>query len=307
MSSQALIKEPGRSPRLEIHARPKATPGTAVLRVATVGLCRTDLLVADDSIKITTPLILGHEFSGWVEDVGSGADAPAWIAPGALAAVNPTATGPFGADAYMGLDFDGSIATHVRVPFGKLHDAAGMDPRVAAYLEPVACALGSVDVLRTLRGRGLLIGGNRIASLTEQALRGDGAKNGYDLDVMDMDELRGCAAELACAYDWVVETNATQEMFALAALVLKRRGTLVVKSRHPGARAIEVRDYVLKEISVVGRTRSGFPEAMSWLRSHEAFVAGLIGAEFDIGDWQRAFAAANAGEAGKTFIKVNGA
>ena len=42
------------------------------IKVHTVGLCRTDLNVANGIIPIENNLILGHEFSGTIEEVGEG-------------------------------------------------------------------------------------------------------------------------------------------------------------------------------------------------------------------------------------------
>jgi threonine dehydrogenase-like Zn-dependent dehydrogenase len=52
---------------------PHAGPGEAVLRVAAVGICGSEIeAVASRSPRRTPPLVLGHEFCGEVESVGPG-------------------------------------------------------------------------------------------------------------------------------------------------------------------------------------------------------------------------------------------
>jgi L-iditol 2-dehydrogenase len=60
---------------LEIRdvAAPQAGPGEAVVRVAAVGICGSEIeAVASRSPRRTPPLVLGHEFCGEVESVGPG-------------------------------------------------------------------------------------------------------------------------------------------------------------------------------------------------------------------------------------------
>ncbi len=53
-------------------AEPEPVPGTVKIRVAWTGICGTDLHVYHDTFRNYPPVILGHEFSGVVEAVGSG-------------------------------------------------------------------------------------------------------------------------------------------------------------------------------------------------------------------------------------------
>lgn len=54
-------------------------PGEVLVRVAAAGLCHSDLSVVNGSRPRPTPMVLGHEAAGVVEDVGPGVDA---VAPG---------------------------------------------------------------------------------------------------------------------------------------------------------------------------------------------------------------------------------
>lgn len=296
-----LLKRPGEDAALVPMERPEPGPGQALVRVLTVGLCRTDLLVADGRLPVAGPVVLGHEFSGIVEACGPGAS----IAPGTLVAADPTFPLEDGTDGFIGVDADGALATWLPLPAERLFAADGLDPRHAAYLEPIAAAMGGLGAVREAGGRGAVVGDNRIAGLTAAVLAAPG--DGGDLPAFDRISHADLASLPANSYDWLLETRLSDALLADAARVLRPGGRLVVKSRHLDAASLPIRAYVLKRLSVVGRTRSGFPEAMRWLRGNQETVSGLIGKEFPIGSWAEAFAAAESGEGNKVFVSLPGA
>jgi 6-hydroxycyclohex-1-ene-1-carbonyl-CoA dehydrogenase len=64
---------------LEHHPRPAELPGPgeAMIEVAGCGVCHTDLSFLHDGVRTRSalPLVLGHEISGYVREVGPGVDA----------------------------------------------------------------------------------------------------------------------------------------------------------------------------------------------------------------------------------------
>jgi len=70
---KAIVKTkpgPGNVDLVDV-AEPELTPGGVKIRVAWSGICGTDLHVYHDTFRNYPPVILGHEFSGVVEAVGS--------------------------------------------------------------------------------------------------------------------------------------------------------------------------------------------------------------------------------------------
>jgi len=51
-------------------------PGEVIVRIANSGVCHSDVSVIDGTIPFPTPVVLGHEGAGIVEEVGSGS--PRW-------------------------------------------------------------------------------------------------------------------------------------------------------------------------------------------------------------------------------------
>ena len=78
---------------LRMHDEPKPEPkdGEALVRIASVGICASDVHWFKDgrigTTKLTEPLVLGHEASGVVEAVGDGVDG---IKPGMRVAIEPS-------------------------------------------------------------------------------------------------------------------------------------------------------------------------------------------------------------------------
>jgi threonine dehydrogenase-like Zn-dependent dehydrogenase len=290
-----LVKPVDGAPFIEGALRPTPGRGEALVRVATVGMCRTDLLVAAGTIPVCADTVLGHEFSGWIEDVGP--DTICAFAPGTLVAGDPTFPLPDGRDGFMGVDAPGALTTWLTIPVERLHRADGLTPHEAAYLEPVTAAMGGLPVAKACGGRGAIIGRNRIATLTSAVL----TSHGVEHEILDMNELWD---RPDCSFEWLLEARLSDLLLADAVRKLAAGGTLILKSRHLESATFPVRDMVLKRLSFVGMTRSGFPEAMEWMKANRDVVASLLGDRYRMANWRKAFAAAETGEGRKIFVDV---
>ena len=136
---------PGVLEQVEI-ATPTAGPGEVLLRVGAVGACHSDLHILDARTGVfPTPITLGHEIAGTVDQVGAGVTG--W-SPGDRAAVygiigcghcraclrgleNQCRTVPVGG---IGLSRDGGLAEHVVVPASRLLHVGDLDLAQAAPL-----------------------------------------------------------------------------------------------------------------------------------------------------------------------------
>jgi len=112
--------------RIEDVSRPTVGPGEVLIKVKAAGLCGTELHAYEGvSRRRRPPLIMGHEFAGVVEEVGTGARG---VAIGDRVAVNPAV--PCGAcdecqsgrpnicrvRQHVGVDFPGAFAEYAKVP-----------------------------------------------------------------------------------------------------------------------------------------------------------------------------------------------
>jgi L-iditol 2-dehydrogenase len=119
--------------RLEVadQPEPRAAPGEALVRIATSGICGTDLSIYKGKIPVGYPRVLGHEFIGMVEDVDG--PAPPGVKAGTRVIVDPNIycgrcyqcvkgqNNICTAGALMGRDRDGGFCELVSVPASNLY------------------------------------------------------------------------------------------------------------------------------------------------------------------------------------------
>ncbi|WP_102124776.1 NAD(P)-dependent alcohol dehydrogenase [Deinococcus planocerae] len=126
----AVVREKG-SFQIENARIGAPGPGEVLVRVVAAGLCHTDLIVRDQDLPLPLPMVLGHEGSGVVEEVGEGVQG---LAPGdhvvlSFHSCGECATCQAGSPAYCerfmplnmgGAREDGTHALHSEA--GVLHD-----------------------------------------------------------------------------------------------------------------------------------------------------------------------------------------
>ncbi|MEX0601909.1 MAG: alcohol dehydrogenase catalytic domain-containing protein, partial [Bacteroidota bacterium] len=130
-------------------------PDEVLLRVEACGICGTDVHIVEGSARSSPPVVLGHEFCGVVEDVGSSV---VDLAAGQLVAVDPNIS--CGTCFYClrglvhlcenlkayGVDLDGGMAERSIVLASQVHRLPrDMKPEVAAFIEPVSCCVHGID------------------------------------------------------------------------------------------------------------------------------------------------------------------
>ncbi|HEV7167243.1 MAG TPA: NAD(P)-dependent alcohol dehydrogenase [Micrococcaceae bacterium] len=139
-------------PVLKEVERPKPGPGEVLLKVAGAGACHSDVAVygfeRDAPGSVKPPFTLGHENSGWVEELGEGVSGvsigDAYLVYGPIGCGHCKACSR-GQDTYcenaatnpylgIGLGRDGGMAEYVTVPVRNLVPLGNADPVAAAPL-----------------------------------------------------------------------------------------------------------------------------------------------------------------------------
>lgn len=140
-------------PTLQDVERPVPGPGEVLLKVAGAGACHSDVAIFQDFDAEMPgaqkpPFILGHENSGWIEEVGPGVEGldvgDAFLVYGPIGCQRCRACSR-GQDTYcenaatmpylgMGLGRDGGMAEYMRVPARNLVPLGDADPVAAASL-----------------------------------------------------------------------------------------------------------------------------------------------------------------------------
>ena len=183
---QAVVPEPHKIIYRET-ADPTLEPDQVIIRVSRIGICGSDVHVFEGKHPLVSfPLVQGHEFSGFVAQVGSQVTG---LQEGDLVTVEPAIgcgvcarcqAGLFaqcekllfigGALPGAGSDLFAVDARYVvKMP-------AGVDADDAAMTEPLSVAVHSVRRLGSIQGkRVLILGGGTIGNLTAQVARAMGA------------------------------------------------------------------------------------------------------------------------------------
>lgn len=152
---RAVVFEQFRTPPVLIDRdRPRPGPGEVLLKVAGAGACHSDVAVYHDFDEASAPpqlkpsYVLGHENSGWVEELGEGvtglAKGDAYLVYGPIGCGRCPACSR-GQDTYCynvadmpylaaGLGRDGGMAEYMTVPARNLVPLGDADPFAAAPL-----------------------------------------------------------------------------------------------------------------------------------------------------------------------------
>ncbi len=251
--------------RLEDHAIDPLGPGQLRLRLATGGVCGSDLHYYNHggfgAVRLREPMILGHEVSAYVEALGQSVTG---FTPGQLVAVSPSR--PCAACQYcleglpnhcLNMRFYGSAMPfpHIQGAFREVLiadasqcvDATGLTPGEAAMAEPLAVTLHATTRAGQMLGKRVLVTGcGPIGILSILAARRAGAAEIVVTDLSDftLGIARSCGADLALNtrttpdalapytankgyFDVLYECSGAAPALAAAIPCLRPRGTIL--------------------------------------------------------------------------------
>lgn len=214
----AVMHAPG-DIRVEQVAVPRPGPGQVLLKIAACGVCGSDIPRMLRNGGYIMPIICGHEFSGWVVELGDGVTG---FDIGELVSVPPLipcrtcdycVKGAFGLCEnydYFGSRCDGAYAQYAVSPVGNLLKMpAGIDPRAAAMLDPAAIALHGLWKTGLRAGhRVLVIGAGPIGLFAVQWARLHGATEVVAVDLSEEKAAMARQAGASAAVQGIEEARA---------------------------------------------------------------------------------------------------
>lgn len=273
------IEKPG-SYRLAELPAPTPGPEDVVVQVGACGVCGTDLhILAGEFPPTPYPIIPGHEAAGTVSAVGS---AVVGLREGDRIAIDPSLF--CGSCHYcrlgrgnlcerwgaIGDTVDGAFAEFVSVPASNAYPIPdSMDLGVAAFVEPVSCAVHAVDRLQLRFGETVLIyGAGTMGLILAQLLRAAGASHvalcdtnplrveragtfGFSAVGPDLDSVRGGAAR---GFDNVIEATGVTKVAESAMDAVGKGGKLMIFGVTPAGERASYEPFRIynEEITVVG-------------------------------------------------------
>lgn len=322
MMRAAVLAAPG---RFEIHERPIPTPGPgeALIRIARVGICGTDIHIfnghyAADSL----PMIPGHEFTGTIHAVGEGVTLP--FGAKVVVDMNIGCGSCFWCRRneilncpemqQMGITMDGAFAEYMVVPARLVIIAPKDIPfAVLALTEPLACVVRAARKANITFGQSaVVLGVGPIGHLHVQLLRAIGVApiivsdlspervqlaldHGADIGVTDGEMTAVVkAATHGRGADVVIESVGSPQLYRQA-MTLIRKGGHVAAFGLTGpdtALPLDILTTILQENSIKGSVAGSgqdMHDALTLLVHGRITADPFLGAEYSLDDIQTAF------------------
>lgn len=331
----ALFERPH---RLIVTDRPlrRLQSDEVMLRVRACGICGTDVHIVEGSSRSTPPVVLGHEYFGVVEDVGTEV---ANISPGDSVAVDPNifcGRCPYcrrglvhlceNLRAY-GVDLDGGMAERCIVRSSHAYRLPkGMTTEASVFIEPVSCCVHGVDRANIRTGDTVvLLGGGTIGLILLQLAMNAGATRTVLVEPIEQKRLLARELGANVVLDPVNE-NLKEAVFDLARIgadvvfecagrvetarqgleLVRRGGTVVMFGVCPIGHTIDVEPNVIysKELSIVGSyvNPHTFTRAISLLEEGKVKVDKFNLARFALDAVHDALASQRKGETTKSLL-----
>ncbi len=279
---------------------PEAKPGEAMIQVLQAGICSTDLHLVKGYMEFQG--VLGHEFVGVVDQAPNQSSLIGKRVVGEINAAcqvcetcitgHPTHCPHRTTLGIMGRD--GAFADYLSLPFENLHllpDAVTNEH--AVFIEPLAAACEIPQLVSIKpKDRIIVIGDGKLGLLCAQVL----ALSGCQVTLVGRHtthhtwlESKGIAVtgdihDIQQGADIIVEATGSPEGLALAAKLVRARGTIVLKSTYHGEVLVNMTELVINEISVIGSRCGPFAPALRMLAGGMIEVEPLIHARFSLND-----------------------
>jgi len=287
----------------------KPGPGDVLIRVATAGVCGTDVhIVTGHHAQVTLPLVPGHEIAGHVESIGEGVHD---LTAGQAVAVDPViACGTchfclrglrnhclrFGA---IGVTRPGGFARYVIVPAANTHPVGDMPLDQAVFAEPLGCIIWGLKRLDPpLASTALLFGAGPIGLLLLQGLLVGGVARvtvvdpvehrlriarqlGASLTLTPGPELNETLLDASpFGYEVVAEATGNPAVVKEMATYAAPGGKILIFGVSPEEARVPLSpfDVYAKDLSIIGSfsLAGTFPEALTLLASGRITTAPLV-------------------------------
>ena len=258
--------------------KPKPGVKECLVKVLACGICGTDRHIYHGEYPSAKPVILGHEFGGVIEEVGSNSK----FKVGQVVSVDPNiicGTCPdcvaertaFCPDlTALGVNINGGLAEYVLTPDSQIYPVkADLNPLHLAFIEPLACSIRGLDLANLKGGEkvavlgggviGLLVvqlaklaGASEIVLVTRQKFRRDVALKIGATRVID--PINENVDTAITNMDVTFECAGSVETFKLSQKITRRGGSVIVLGLTASDATLEVNPFniVVNELRIQG-------------------------------------------------------
>jgi 2-desacetyl-2-hydroxyethyl bacteriochlorophyllide A dehydrogenase len=258
--------------------KPKAGAKECLVKVLACGICGTDRHIYHGEYPSTKPVILGHEFGGVIEEVGSDSK----FKVGQIVSVDPNIVCGKCADCKaertafcpdltaLGVNINGGLAEYVLTPDTQIYPVRNdLNPLHLAFIEPLACSIRGLDLANLKGGEkvailgggviGLLVvqlaklaGASEIILITRQKFRRDVALKIGATRVIDpkSEDVNTVVTKM----DVTFECAGAVETFKQAQKITRRGGSVIVLGLTASDATLEVNPFniVVNELRIQG-------------------------------------------------------
>ena len=293
--------------------KPRLGMGETLLRVRAVGICDTDLQLAQGYMGFQG--ILGHEFVGETADgkrVTAEINNPCHHCATCLAGrlqhcPHRTVLGI--------LEHDGAMADWVAVPSQNLHFVPDtIDDLQAVFIEPLAAAFRILEQIELGDGVSFaVLGDGKLGMLCAWVARLTGAQVHLIGKHPEKLKLAGRGIETHWLpnidpdlekFDILADCTGSSTGFPTALKLVRPCGTIVLKTTIAGTHDINLAPVVIDELRIVGSRCGPFPKAIEALARGTIDVGPLIGSIYPLDNAEEAFRAAATKGSKKVVIQV---
>lgn len=316
---------------------PEYAPDEVVVRVASCGICGTDVHIYHDEYMSDFPVIPGHEFSGEIVEVGAEV---ADLAVGDRVAVDPNldcghcdfCLSNEGNHCRnwqgVGITRPGGFAEYTAVPGRACYRLPeGMTSEQAAFVEPLACVVFALQRMRPWPGDDVLVfGSGPMGLLLLQALRHSGASRVVMVDkqedrlalaqglgaaetVLAGPEADGALKDLAPdGFRVVVDATGAPAVIEGAFDYLRPRGQYLQFGVAPRDATVRLNPYDVfqNDWHIIGSFAAyhTFLPAIAWLANGVIDVSRLVSHRVPLEGFEEAFHAFAAGQTLKVHVQA---
>jgi 2-desacetyl-2-hydroxyethyl bacteriochlorophyllide A dehydrogenase len=305
---QALVWVAPRQMELQITPRPRVAPDEVLIRVERVGICGSELsgYLGHNALRVP-PLVMGHEFSGVVVEVGASVKTVNLaLSEGQRVTANPMVfcgeceycrvgdTGLCVNRRLVGAHRPGAHAEFVAVPARvvlPLHHS--LTTQEGALVEPAACAVRIARWIGNCEGKTILVtGAGTIGLLTLQILISNGASRVWisDTDPERREAAKAVGGECLNPFETDIVEVARGSFAAVDAVgkavtreqcirSVRPGGKVILSGLHEESSVIPVADVIRREIRLYGcfcYSMEDFSQAMQLLREKKVRLVPWI-------------------------------
>jgi len=308
-----------------------------LLEVANVGVCGSDLhqWTADHSWKVNYPVVLGHEFGGYIAEVGSSVKdwkAGDKVVGETAAVINPN--NPLSRQGLYNLDPDrkgfgygvnGAMTKYVKVPARCLHRVPEHLPFEQACLtEPCCVAYNAVVNNSKIKpgDRVIVLGPGTIGILCAAIAKLCGAEvavtglqtdmhrlniaKKYDCEIIVGDATTWAKQRDGLGADCVIDAAGTSITLKIALDLVRPNGQITKVGWGPQPLNFSLDPLVQKNVTLQGSFSHNWPvweRVIALMASGQLDVQPIIGGVWAITEWHEAFEKMHKGEVVKSVLK----